>query len=83
MSRPEVGAGGAAMDRGGPDVAPRPGPRAWLALAVLAIPTLLVSIDNTVLGFALPAISTGLLAERITSTARSRAAGSGTGRATC
>lgn len=38
----------------------RPGPRAWLALAVLSIPTLLVSIDNTVLGVALPALSTAL-----------------------
>ncbi|WP_224387573.1 MFS transporter [Pseudonocardia sp. ICBG1293] len=38
----------------------RPGPRAWLALAVLAIPTLLVSIDNTVLGVALPELSAAL-----------------------
>ncbi|TCK27726.1 MFS transporter [Pseudonocardia endophytica] len=34
--------------------------RAWLALAVLTLPALLVSIDNTVLGVALPAISTAL-----------------------
>ncbi|MBW0107008.1 MFS transporter, partial [Pseudonocardia sp. KRD291] len=41
--------------------APAPtGLRAWLALAVLTLPTLLVSIDNTVLGVALPAISTAL-----------------------
>ncbi|MDN5915901.1 MAG: MFS transporter, partial [Pseudonocardia sp.] len=41
----------------------RPAPtgvRSWLALAVLTLPTLLVSIDNTVLGVALPAISTAL-----------------------
>jgi MFS transporter, DHA2 family, multidrug resistance protein len=43
--------------------APRPalaGRREWTALAVLLLPTLLVTIDNTVLGFALPAISTAL-----------------------
>jgi MFS transporter, DHA2 family, multidrug resistance protein len=34
--------------------------RAWTALAVLLLPTLLVSIDNTVLSFALPAIATDL-----------------------
>ena len=34
--------------------------RAWLALAVLTLPALLVSIDNTVLGVALPAISSAL-----------------------
>ena len=34
--------------------------RAWVALAVLMLPVLLVSIDNTVLSFALPAISTDL-----------------------
>ncbi len=34
--------------------------RAWLALAVLMLPVLLVSVDNTVLSFALPAISTDL-----------------------
>ncbi|MDN5751641.1 MAG: MFS transporter, partial [Pseudonocardia sp.] len=39
---------------------PRAGARAWLGLAVLFLPTLLVAIDNTVLGFALPAISTAL-----------------------
>lgn len=35
--------------------------RDWLALAVLQIPVLLVAIDNTVLSFALPAISADLL----------------------
>lgn len=47
-------------------IAPRPtttahaGVREWLGLAVLFLPTLLVAIDNTVLGFALPAISAAL-----------------------
>jgi DHA2 family multidrug resistance protein-like MFS transporter len=34
--------------------------RAWVALAVLMLPVLLVSVDNTVLSFALPAISRDL-----------------------
>jgi len=34
--------------------------RAWFALAVLMLPTLLVSVDNTVLSFALPEISRDL-----------------------
>ncbi|KQZ09712.1 MFS transporter [Agromyces sp. Root1464] len=34
--------------------------RAWVALAVLMLPVLLVSVDNTVLSFALPAISQDL-----------------------
>jgi MFS transporter, DHA2 family, multidrug resistance protein len=38
----------------------RAGRREWCALAVLLLPTLLVTIDNTVLGFALPAISAAL-----------------------
>src|SRR4051794_32688682 len=38
----------------------RAGVREWLALAVLFLPTLLVAVDNTVLGFALPAISRAL-----------------------
>ena len=38
----------------------RAGRREWAGLAVLMIPVLLISIDNTVLGFAIPAISTGL-----------------------
>src|SRR5690606_1518789 len=33
------------------------GPREWAALAILMLPVLLISIDNTVLSFALPAIS--------------------------
>jgi MFS transporter, DHA2 family, multidrug resistance protein len=36
------------------------GRREWFGLAVLFLPTLLVAIDNTVLGFALPAISAAL-----------------------
>ncbi|HKH09450.1 MAG TPA: MFS transporter, partial [Agromyces sp.] len=40
-----------------PARAPR---RAWLALAVLMLPVILVSVDNTVLSFALPAISRDL-----------------------
>ncbi|MFP5251622.1 MAG: MFS transporter, partial [Actinomycetes bacterium] len=40
--------------------APRAGAREWVALAVLMLPVLLVSIDNTVLAFALPQISLAL-----------------------
>jgi len=36
------------------------GPREWAALAVLMLPVLLVSVDNTVLAFALPEISSAL-----------------------
>jgi DHA2 family multidrug resistance protein-like MFS transporter len=36
------------------------GRREWLALAVLMFPVLLVSVDNTVLGFALPSIAEAL-----------------------
>jgi len=43
-----------------PTVAPRAGSREWAALVVLMLPVLLVSIDNTVLSFALPEISTAL-----------------------
>ncbi len=46
------------------DAPARPGGRAprraWFALAVLMLPTLLVSVDNTVLSFALPEISRDL-----------------------
>jgi DHA2 family multidrug resistance protein-like MFS transporter len=38
----------------------RAGVRGWLALVVLMLPVLLVSIDNTVLSFALPSISQAL-----------------------
>ncbi len=38
----------------------RAGPREWTALAVLMLPVLMVSVDNTVLSFALPAISVDL-----------------------
>ena len=40
--------------------APRAGVRAWLALVVLMLPVLLVSVDNTVLSFALPEIAIAL-----------------------
>ncbi|GAB3120937.1 MFS transporter [Glaciibacter psychrotolerans] len=39
---------------------PRAGRRGWWALAVLMLPVLLISIDNTVLNLALPAISEAL-----------------------
>lgn len=38
----------------------RAGVRSWIALAVLMLPVLLVSVDNTVLSFAVPAISVAL-----------------------
>jgi DHA2 family multidrug resistance protein-like MFS transporter len=38
----------------------RAGRRQWAALVVLMLPVLLVSVDNTVLSFALPEISTAL-----------------------
>ncbi|MGY4721505.1 MFS transporter [Naumannella cuiyingiana] len=38
----------------------RAGLREWLALAVLMLPVLLVAVDNTVLGLALPAIAADL-----------------------
>ena len=46
--------------QGTPAPGSRAGVREWAALAVLMLPVLLVSIDNTVLSFALPAISTAL-----------------------
>jgi len=47
------------LDTGGV-TAPRAGGRAWLALVVLMLPVLLVSVDNTVLSFALPEIAVAL-----------------------
>lgn len=41
-------------------VPPRAGARTWVALAVLMLPVLLVSVDNTVLSFAIPSISLAL-----------------------
>ena len=40
--------------------APRAGRRAWIGLAALMLPVLLVSIDNTVLSFAIPQLSQAL-----------------------
>lgn len=42
------------------ETAPRAGTREWAALAVLMLPVLMVSVDNTVLTFALPAVSVDL-----------------------
>lgn len=39
---------------------PTAGAREWAALAVLMLPVLLVSVDNTALSFALPAVSQAL-----------------------
>ncbi|KJL19564.1 MFS transporter [Microbacterium azadirachtae] len=44
----------------GTEEGPRVGARGWAALVVLMLPVLLVSVDNTVLSFALPEISTAL-----------------------
>ncbi len=41
-------------------VAPTVGARGWIALAVLMLPVLLVSVDNTVLSFALPSIASSI-----------------------
>lgn len=41
-------------------VARRAGAREWIGLAVLMLPVLLVSVDNTILNFALPEISEAL-----------------------
>ena len=51
-----------ALGRGGADAAQptRGRARRWAALVVLMLPVLLVSVDNTVLGFALPQISAAL-----------------------
>ena len=43
-----------------PESTPRAGARTWVALAVLMLPVLLVSVDNTVLSFAIPSISLAL-----------------------
>lgn len=47
-------------DPGRASRAPRASRRQWVALAVLMLPVLLVSVDNTVLSFALPAIARDL-----------------------
>ncbi|GAA1444972.1 MFS transporter [Nocardiopsis tropica] len=44
-------------DRAAPALA---GPREWAALAVLVLPVILISVDSTVLGFAVPALSEDL-----------------------
>ncbi|XVQ15432.1 MFS transporter [Spirillospora sp. CA-255316] len=51
---PEPGPGPVTGPVTGPGPAPRAGAREWAGLAVLALPTLLLSLDNTVLFLALP-----------------------------
>ncbi|MEO8219217.1 MAG: MFS transporter [Specibacter sp.] len=46
---------------GSSDGPARAGVRSWIALAVLMLPVLLVSVDNTVLSFAIPSISLALV----------------------
>lgn len=46
--------------RGGPAVVQRAGPREWLGLALLALPTLLLGLDLTLLHLALPALAVDL-----------------------
>jgi len=57
-TRTAVSAGTTAQ-KTAPD-APRAGRRAWFGLAALMLPVLLVSIDNTVLSFAIPQLSQAL-----------------------
>ncbi|GHC91102.1 MFS transporter [Nocardiopsis terrae] len=60
MSSAEAGNGTtrAHGDHGGPPALA--GPREWAALAVLVLPVVLISVDMTVLGFAVPALSEAL-----------------------
>ncbi|MBE3000697.1 MFS transporter [Nocardiopsis sp. HNM0947] len=46
--------------RGGQNPPALAGPREWAALAVLVLPVILISVDMTVLGFAVPALSEAL-----------------------
>ena len=60
MSSAKAGTGptnARARDEAAPALA---GPREWAALAVLVLPVVLISVDSTVLGFAVPALSEDL-----------------------
>ncbi|WP_253202215.1 MFS transporter [Subtercola sp. PAMC28395] len=57
-ARPDAVASSQTTGSSAPDL--RVGLRGWLALAVLMLPVLLISVDNTVLSFALPVISESL-----------------------
>lgn len=48
------------QDPGGARTPPRAGVRQWLALAVLMLPVLMVSLDNSVLSFAVPQLTESL-----------------------
>ncbi|WP_077691325.1 MULTISPECIES: MFS transporter [Nocardiopsis] len=57
MSSAKAGNGTTGV-RGRDDAAPAlAGPREWAALAVLVLPVVLISVDSTVLGFAVPELS--------------------------
>ncbi|MGQ4269215.1 MFS transporter [Nocardiopsis changdeensis] len=54
MTSAKAGNGHDRARNGSPALA---GPREWTALAVLVLPVILISVDSTVLGFAVPALS--------------------------
>ena len=59
MSSAKAG-NGATRTNGGNGAPALAGPREWAALAVLVLPVVLISVDMTVLGFAVPALSQAL-----------------------
>lgn len=58
--RPDRGAATSPLSPEAAASPPRAGRRAWLGLVALMLPVLLVSIDNTVLSFAIPQVSVAL-----------------------
>ncbi|MBR8742589.1 MFS transporter [Nocardiopsis sp. MG754419] len=60
MSSAEAGNGPIRAHRDDAATPALAGPREWAALAVLVLPVILISVDMTVLGFAVPALSEAL-----------------------
>ncbi|GAB3705306.1 MFS transporter [Nocardiopsis oceani] len=60
MSSAKAGNGSNRAHRGDGGPPALAGPREWAALAVLVLPVVLISVDMTVLGFAVPALSEAL-----------------------